>query len=132
MKTPVAAFWNAEVKREDRADRLAGNAAVTSGIRLVKMLRQGRLRKRWEDNSREWAGLEFVGRQHQGMDRPGVRGKTTSENGQAWSSWEDNIREWTVPEFDKSQRAVENRQKWRKLVVKSPVVPQRPSRLRDR
>ena len=46
--------------------------------------------------------------------------------------WEDNIREWTGLEFAKSQRAVENRGKWRKLVAKSPVVPQRPSRLRDR
>ena len=45
--------------------------------------------------------------------------------------WEDNIREWTGVEFDKSQRAVENRGKWRKLVAKSSVVPQRPSRLRD-
>ena len=34
-------------------------------------------------------------------------------------------------EFGKSQRAVENREKWRKLVAKSSVVPQRPSRLRD-
>ena len=39
---------------------------------------------------------EEVGRQHQGMDRPGVR---------------------------KSQRTVENRGKWRKLVGKSFVVP---------
>ena len=46
--------------------------------------------------------------------------------------WEDNLREWTGPEFAKSQRAVENRGKWRKLVAKSFVVPQRPSRLRDR
>ena len=46
--------------------------------------------------------------------------------------WEDNIREWTGLEFGKSQRAVENREKWRKLVAKSYVVPQRPSRLRDR
>ena len=46
--------------------------------------------------------------------------------------WEDNIREWTDLEFAKSQRAVENREKWRKLVAKSPVVPQRPSELRDR
>ena len=45
--------------------------------------------------------------------------------------WEDNIREWTGLEFAKSQRAVENREKWRKLVAKSSVVPQRPSRLRD-
>ena len=45
--------------------------------------------------------------------------------------WEDNVREWTGLEFGKSQRAVENREKWRKLVAKSSVVPQRPSRLRD-
>ena len=45
--------------------------------------------------------------------------------------WEDNIRGWTGPEFTKSQRAVENKEKWRKLVAKSSVVPQRPSRLRD-
>ena len=38
--------------------------------------------------------------------------------------WEDNIREWTGLEFGKSQRAVENRDKWRKLVAKSSVVPQ--------
>ena len=37
--------------------------------------------------------------------------------------WEDNIGEWTGLEFAKSQRAVENREKWRKLVVKSSVVP---------
>ena len=45
--------------------------------------------------------------------------------------WEDNIREWTGLEFGMSQRAVENREKWRKLVAKSSVVPQRPSRLWD-
>ena len=45
--------------------------------------------------------------------------------------WEDNISEWTGLEFGKSQRAVENRGKWRKVVAKSSVVPQRPSRLRD-
>ena len=46
--------------------------------------------------------------------------------------WKDNIREWTGLEFGKSQRAVENGEKWRKLVAKSSVVPQRSSRLRDR
>ena len=46
--------------------------------------------------------------------------------------WEDNIRERTGLEFAMSQRAVENREKWRKLVAKSSVVPQRPSWLRDR
>ena len=46
--------------------------------------------------------------------------------------WEGNIGEWTALEFAKSKRAVKNRGKWRKLVVKSSVVPQRPSQLRDR
>ena len=37
---------------------------------------------------------------------------------------EENIREWTGLGFGKSQRAVENREKWKKLVAKSSVVPQ--------
>ena len=37
--------------------------------------------------------------------------------------WEDNVRKWTGLEFTKSQWAVENRGTWRKLVVKSSVVP---------
>ena len=52
--------------------------------------------------------------------------------GRQGKRWEDNIRQWTGLELAKSQRAVENRGKWRKLVVKSSVVPQQPSRLRDR
>ena len=48
---------------------------------------------------------EEVGRQCQGMDKPGVQ---------------------QVPEGNGEQG------KWRKLVVKSSVVPQQPSRLRDR
>ena len=47
--------------------------------------------------------------------------------GRQKKSWEDNISEWTGLEFAKSQREVENRGKWRKLVAKSSVVPQRPS-----
>ena len=57
--------------------------------------------------------------------------KGGKRHGRQRKRWEENIREWTGPEFAKSQRAVENREKWRKL-VKSSVVPQRPSRLRDR
>ena len=45
---------------------------------------------------------------------------------------ENNIRELAGVEFAKSQRAEENREKWKKLLVKLFVVPQRPSRLRDR
>ena len=45
--------------------------------------------------------------------------------------WED-FREWTCLEFGKSQKAVKKKKRggeWRKLVVKSAVVPRRPSRL---
>ena len=45
-------------------------------------------------------------------------GKTTSANGQTLK-------------YAKFQRAVENREKWRKLVVKSSVMPQRPPQLRN-
>ena len=38
--------------------------------------------------------------------------------GRQRKKWEDNIREWTGVEFAKSQRVVENREKWRKLFVK--------------
>ena len=57
--------------------------------------------------------------------------KGERKQGRQGKRWEDNIREWTGLEFGKSQRAVENWEKWRKLVAKSSVVPQRPSRLRD-
>ena len=49
----------------------------------------------------------------------GRSGKTISGNGQAWSS----------PSPRGQWRTYK---KWRKLVAKSSVVPQRPSRLRDR
>ena len=62
---------------------------------------QNHLTKHSERGKKTKQTEEEVGRQHQGMDRL---------------------------EFAKSQRAVEKRGKWRKLVVKSSVVPQRPSR----
>ena len=58
--------------------------------------------------------------------------KAERRQGRQKKRWEDNIRKWTGLEFGKCQRAVENREKWRKLVVKSSVVPRRPPRLRDR
>ena len=61
----------------------------------------------------------------QGTEKGGRR------QGRQRKRWEDNIREWTGLEFAKSQRAAENRGKWRKLVSKSSVVPQRPSQIRD-
>ena len=57
--------------------------------------------------------------------------KGGGRQGRQKKRWEDNIREWTGLELSKSQRVVENSEKLRKLVAKSSVVPQRPSRLRD-
>ena len=41
--------------------------------------------------------------------------------------WEDNIKEWTHLSFIESQRAAENKERWRLIVKRSSVVPQRPS-----
>ena len=46
--------------------------------------------------------------------------------------WEDSIKEWTGLEWNIPLRKAENRKEWRKMVVKSTVVPQRSARLRDR
>ena len=75
-----------------------------------------------------WSCLPFIrsGQNHLASTVKGER-----RQGRQRKRWEDNIREWTGLEFGKSQRAVQNREKWRKLVSKSSVVPQRPSRLRD-
>ena len=61
-----------------------------------------------------------------------VTAKGERRQGRQRKRWEDNIREWTGLEFVKSQRTVENREKWRKVVAKSSVMPQRPSRFRNR
>ena len=76
-----------------------------------------------------WSCLPFIRSGENHFAQHSERGKKTR---QTEESWEDNIRVWTGLEFDRSQRAVENREKWRKLVVKSSVVPQQTSRLRDR
>ena len=59
--------------------------------------------------------------------------KEGRRQGRQRKRWEDNISQWTGMEFAKSQKAVKKkREKRRELVAKSSVVPQRPSRLRDR
>ena len=70
---------------------------------------------------------------HQVWPKPSCKaqGKGGRRQGRQRKRWEDNIREWTGLEFAECQRAVENEEKWRKLVARSFVVPQRPSWLRD-
>ncbi|XP_072016924.1 uncharacterized protein [Amphiura filiformis] len=55
----------------------------------------------------------------------------TRRRGRQKKRWEDNIREWTGLNFATSQRAVEDRNRWREIVKMSSVVPRRPSRLRE-
>ena len=78
----------------------------------------------------QWYGHVF---RSSGLAKPILQGtvKGGRRQGRQRKRWEDNMREWTGLEFGKSQRAVENREQWRKLVANSSVVPQRPSRLRD-
>ena len=52
--------------------------------------------------------------------------KEGRRQGRQRKRWEDNMREWTGLEFGRSQRAVENRGKWRKLVTNSFVCPNDP------
>ena len=78
-----------------------------------------------------WTCLPFIRPGQNHFVRHSEREKRRRQ-GRQLKRWKDNIREWTVLEFGKCQRAVENREKWRKLVVNSSVVPQRPSRLRYR
>ena len=43
--------------------------------------------------------------------------------------WEDNIVEWTGMDFANSTRAAEDRTRWKEIVVKSSMMPQRPHKV---
>ena len=73
-----------------------------------------------------WSCLPFIRSGQNHLVRHSEREKKARRQGRQRKRLEDNIREWTGLEFGKSQRAVENREKWRKLVAKLSVVPQRP------
>ena len=57
--------------------------------------------------------------------------KRGRRQGRQEKRWENKIKEWTGIKFSKSQRRVQSREEWRKLVAKSPVDPQRHPQLRD-
>ena len=76
-----------------------------------------------------WTCLPFIRSGQNHFARHSERGKKTR---QTEGEVGRQHREWTSLEFAKSQRAVENREEWRKLIVKSSVVPQWPPWLWDR
>ena len=63
-----------------------------------------------------WTCLPFIryGQKHLASER----GKNTKQ------TENEDIKNWTGLEFALSQRAVKNRKKWKKLVVKLSVMPQ--------
>ena len=70
------------------------------------------------------------------LDRPRLshreQFKEGDEEADGGNNGKDNIKEWTGLEGNILLRKAENREEWRKLVVKSTVVPQRSARLLDR
>ena len=72
-----------------------------------------------------WTCLPFIRSGQNHLARHSKRRKKTRQ------TEEEVGRQHQGLEFAKSERAVENREKWRKLVAKSSVVPQGPSRLRE-
>ena len=71
-----------------------------------------------------WSCLPFIRSGQNHLARHSERGKKTRQ------TEEEVGRQHQGMEFAKFQRAVENRETWRKLGVKSSVLLQRPSRLR--
>ena len=43
--------------------------------------------------------------------------------------WEDNIKEWTGMDFASSNRAAENKTRWKEIVANSFMVTRRPSKV---
>ena len=96
-----AGNWTTRRPSDDRKE--TQTAVVWSCFPFIRS-GQNHLARHSERGKKASQAEEAVERQHQGMDRPGVR---------------------QVPEGSGEQG------KWRKLVAKSSVVPQRLSRLRD-
>ena len=97
-----AGNWTAQRPPDDR--KQMKTAVVWSCLPVIRSS-QNHLARHSERGKKTRQREKEVGRQHQGIDRPGV---------------------CQVPEGSGEQG------KWRKLVAKSSLVPQRPSRLRDR
>ena len=74
-----------------------------------------------------WPCLPFIRSSQNHLARHSKRGKKTRQTEEEVGRQQQG---WTGLEFTRSQRAVENREEWRKLVVKSSVVPLRPPWLR--
>ena len=81
--------------------------------------RRGRQKKRWEDNIKEWTGLEFANSQREVKNRK--RWREERRRSRQKKRWEDNTKEWTGLEFANSPRAVKNNKR-RREEIKTKTV----------
>ena len=110
------------ISYKDRVINEEGQQAIGPHIDLLTIVKRRKLK--WYGHVSRSSGLSKT--ISQGTVKGGRR------QGRQKMRWEDNIREWTGLEFAKSQRAVENGDKWRHLIVKSFAVHHQPPRLRAR
>ena len=125
VQTSAFAFWFSRARRAtenyEEVKARIGNAIGPYEDLLTSMKRR---KLKWYGHITRSSGLAKT--ILQGTVQEGRR------RGRQRKRWDDNIKEWTGLEWNVILRKAENREEWRKLVVKSTVVPQRSARLRDR
>ena len=115
-------LFNVFIGLHDKTDFLVGNSNRTTGNRTT---RRPPHHGKETQTAVVRSCLPFISPGQNHLSRHSERGKKTRRTKEEVGRY---MRELTGLEFAKSQRAVENRGKWRKLAAKSSAVPQRPSR----
>ncbi|MEW8548160.1 MAG: hypothetical protein AB2693_32050 [Candidatus Thiodiazotropha sp.] len=100
---------NEEVRRKIQA-------AIGKYDELLTMIKKRKLR--WFGHVSRSSGLAKT------VLQGTVNGKR--RGGRQKTRWEDNIKEWKGMDFASSSGAAEYRRRWKRIVSKSSVVPQRP------
>ena len=108
-------------KRNKRLQGISYRHAIGSYEDLITIVRKRKLR--WYGHIIRSKGLAKM--ILQGTVQGGRR------NGRQKKRWEDNLSEWSGLGLDGALRKAQNREEWRKVVVRSSLMPQRPFRLRD-
>ena len=115
MNTAVSVYWENKRKNEIPVFTLRSKIQQAIGLHEDLLTIVKRRKLQWYGHVSHSSGLAKT--ILQGTVKGGRK------QGRQRKRWKD-IREWTGLEFAKSQSLVEDREKWRKLVAKSPVVPQ--------
>ena len=86
-------------------------------LRACSHIRPRRYINNCEKRKLRWFG--HVIRSRSGLYKKVVQGTVPGnrKKGRQKKRWEDNIRDWTRLDFNSSQRAAEDRQRWKKIVA---------------